>query len=118
LEPSLLVESVQHEPIRFSSVSVIVGGGYGNSLPAPNYSLLNRRLLAIASGILISLLIWIPAVTPNAFLRYLVPAIPVACLMMAWVLVFGIGWRIEFAWIGAAVLTSTPWLSWPLYICA
>jgi hypothetical protein len=75
-----------------------------------------RRLLAIACGIIFALAIWVPSVAPAAFLRYVIIATPVGCLLSAWVLVRGCNLRTPYAWLGAAVLVLTPWFSLPLHV--
>jgi hypothetical protein len=73
-----------------------------------------RRLLAIACGIMFALALWVPSVAPGAYLRYVIIATPVACLVSAWVLVRGFKLRTSYAWLGAAIFVLTPWLSMPL----
>jgi len=75
-----------------------------------------RRLLLIACGIIFALAIWVPSVAPSALLRYVIIAAPVGCLLCAWVLVRGCNLRTTYAWLGAAVLALTPWLSLPLHL--
>jgi len=75
-----------------------------------------RRLLAVACGIIFALAIWVPSVAQAAFLRYVIIATPVGCILSAWVLVRGCNFRTTYAWLGAAVLVLTPWLSLPLHL--
>jgi hypothetical protein len=73
-----------------------------------------RHLVAISCAILLLLLLWVPAVAPEAFLRYVIMAAPLGGLLGAWALVRGCGPRAaRFAWLGALVLGLTPWLSVP-----
>jgi hypothetical protein len=73
-----------------------------------------RHLVAIACAILLLLLLWVPAVAPEAFLRYVIMAEPLGSLLGAWVLVRACGPRAaRFAWLGALVLGLTPWVSLP-----
>jgi len=73
-----------------------------------------RHTVAIACAILPALLLWVPEVTPEAFLRYTIMAAPLGSLLGAWVLVRGCGARVaRFAWWGALVLVATPFASLP-----
>jgi hypothetical protein len=74
-----------------------------------------RRLVGIACGILLALSIWVPSVAPYSFLRYVVMATPLGCLLGAWVIVRLSGRYSELAFLGAAVWIVTPWLSLPLH---
>ena len=73
-----------------------------------------RRLVTIGCGILVALTLWIPTVTVYSFLRYIIIAVPVGAMLTAWVLTRVFGKRLWLAWVGAAVLVFTPWLSVPL----
>jgi len=75
-----------------------------------------RRLLVISCGIILALAIWVPSVAQAPFLRYVIVAAPVGCILSAWVLVQGCNLRTPYAWLGAAVLLLTPWLSLPLHV--
>jgi len=75
-----------------------------------------RRLMAVACGIVLALVIWVPAVAPEGFLRYAIMAAPVGCLLSAWVLVCGCSLRPIYAWFGTVILVLTPWLSLPLHV--
>jgi dolichyl-phosphate-mannose-protein mannosyltransferase len=77
---------------------------------------LERRLVAIACGMIAALAIWVPAVAPDAFLRYVIMGAPAGCLLSAWLVVRGWGGRTVYAWLGAAGLIATPWLSMPLHV--
>jgi len=70
-----------------------------------------RRLVLISVGLLLALLVWVPTVAPASFLRYVIMAAPIACLVTAWTLVRGFGSRPALAGIAAAVLAVTPWAS-------
>jgi len=73
-----------------------------------------RHLIAVSCAIIMALLAWVSRVTPEAFVRYVIMAAPLAGLLAAWVLVRGCGPRVaRFAWLGALVLTLTPWASIP-----
>jgi len=74
-----------------------------------------RRLVAVGIGILLALVVWVPSVAPAAFLRYAIIAAPAAALVAAWLLVKAAGRRVAIAWLGAAVLVFTPWMSLPLH---
>ena len=76
---------------------------------------LERRLIAIASAILVAFSLWIPTAVPFSYLRYVIMVTPVACILTAWLLVRAFHDRPAWAWIGAAVLILTPWLSKPLH---
>lgn len=76
---------------------------------------LERRLVGIACGIVLALAFWVPSVAPYAFLRYVVIATPIGCLLGAWVMVRLAGRFSELAVLGAAVWIVTPWLSLPLH---
>jgi len=76
---------------------------------------LERRLVAVSIGIILALLAWVPSVAPAAFLRYVIVAAPAAALLSAWLLVKAAGRRAAIAWLGAAVLVFTPWMSLPLH---
>jgi len=73
-----------------------------------------RRLVGLAVAILIALSFWVPSVAPMAFVRYVVMAAPLGGLILAWVLVRGLGRRPLARWAGAAIVAATPWLSVPL----
>ncbi len=75
-----------------------------------------RRLVIIALAILVAFSLWVPLAVPTSFLRYVIMVTPVACVLMAWVLVRGFGSRLGLIWAGAAVLILTPWLSKPLHL--
>jgi hypothetical protein len=63
---------------------------------------------------LIALALWVPSVAPTAYLRYVVMAVPLGCVVTAWMLVRGLGsWRPAAAWAAAIVIVATPWLSKP-----
>ena len=76
---------------------------------------LERRLVAVGIGISLALLVWVPSVAPAAFLRYVIIAAPAAALVAAWLLARAAGSRVAIAWLGAAVLVLTPWMSLPLH---
>jgi hypothetical protein len=76
---------------------------------------LERRLVAVAIGISLALVVWVPGVAPAAFLRYAIIAAPAAALVAAWLLVRAAGRRVAIAWVGGAVLVLTPWMSLPLH---
>lgn len=75
-----------------------------------------RRLVIIASAIICVLSIWVPLITAEVFLRYIIMAAPAGCLLSAWLLVRGCGGSTACAWVGATVLVLTPWLSMPLRV--
>jgi hypothetical protein len=70
-----------------------------------------RRLVVISLGILLVLTLWVPTVAPMSFLRYVIIAAPIGCLVTAWALVRGLGQRPALVGITAAVLVVTPWAS-------
>ena len=74
-----------------------------------------RRLVAIAIGVIIALSLWVPTVAPEAFLRYMIPAAPIGACLLAWVLVRLLRrYRTAFTWVAATVITATSLLSMPL----
>ena len=101
-------EYVAPVPIVFAAVVLIAWRW--KTLPVAE-----RRLLAVACGILFALAIWVPSVAPAPFLRYVIIAAPVGCLLTVWVLVRGFNLRPTFAWLGATIVLLTPWLSIPLH---
>lgn len=73
-----------------------------------------RHLVVISCAVLLALILWVAAATPEAFLRYLIMAAPLGGVVAAWVLVRGLGSRTaRFAWVAALILAVTPWLSLP-----
>jgi len=72
-----------------------------------------RRLILIACAVMVAFSLWVPSVTPTFFLRYVIIIAPLGCLLTAWVLVRSCGPHVSLAWLGAAVLSLTPWLSEP-----
>ena len=72
-----------------------------------------RRLVLVCVGILVALGVWVPTVAPISFLRYVIMAVPIGCLITAWVLVRGFGSRPVPIVIAASVLAITPWASLP-----
>ena len=73
-----------------------------------------RRLVVVSVGLLLTLTVWVPAVAPMSFLRYVIMAAPIGCLLIAWTLVRAFGKRPALAGIAAAVVALTPWASRPL----
>ncbi len=73
-----------------------------------------RRLVLVCVGVLLGLTVWVPTVAPMSFLRYVIMAAPIGCLLTAWVLVRGFGPRPALVGIAAAVMAVTPWASTPL----
>lgn len=74
-----------------------------------------RHLAAIACSIFVVLLFWVPAVTPFAFLRYVIIMSPLGCLLVAWALMrLGRSLPRGFIWAAAAMFLFTSWLSLPL----
>jgi hypothetical protein len=75
-----------------------------------------RRLVAVAGGILVALVFWIPSVSVFAFLRYAIIAAPAGALLTAWLVVRVFkSHAIPLAWLSAALLLATPWASLPLH---
>jgi hypothetical protein len=74
-----------------------------------------RRLVGIACGIVLALSFWVPSVAPATFLRYVVMATPLGCLLGAWVMVRLAGRYSDLVFMGAAVWIVTPWFSMPLH---
>ncbi len=73
-----------------------------------------RSLVAISSATLVAFALWVPTVAPEPFVRYVVMAVPLGCVLTAWVLVRGVGsWSQPAACLGALVIAATPWLSNP-----
>ena len=79
------------------------------SLPVPE-----RRTVSAGCAVIAALTFWIPTVTVYSFVRYVIIAVPVGAMLTAWLLVrlFGRDWKL--AWLSAAVLIFTPWLSVPM----
>jgi hypothetical protein len=73
-----------------------------------------RRMVAVTCGIIVAFTLWIPTVTYHSFIRYAVMVIPIGALLTAWVLVRISGPLLRLAWLAAALLVVTPWLSVPL----
>ena len=73
-----------------------------------------RRLVLISVGVLLGLTVWVPTVAPMSFLRYVIMAAPIGCLLTAWALVRGFGPRPALVGIAAAAVAVTPWASRPL----
>ena len=73
-----------------------------------------QRLLSISMAILVLLLLWVPSVAPAAFLRYVVMAAPLGCLVTAWTVMrlFG-STRPATGWLAGAVVAITPWITLP-----
>ena len=74
-----------------------------------------RRLVAVACGILVALPFWIASAAPGPFLRYVVMATPLGCLLGAWLVVRLCARRWEIALLGAVVWIVTPWFSLPMH---
>jgi hypothetical protein len=72
-----------------------------------------RRLIVVSIGMLVALGFWVPTVAPVSFLRYVIMAAPIGCLVTAWALVRGLGSRPVPIAIVAAVLAITPWAGIP-----
>ena len=73
-----------------------------------------RHVIVIACAVLMLLLLWVPAVSPDAFLRYVIMAAPLGSLLGGWFLVRACPARLPWiAWVGALILIATPWLSLP-----
>jgi len=73
-----------------------------------------RRMVAMVCAAIVGFSLWVPSAVPFSFLRYVIMLAPLGCLLSAWALVRACGSRIGIAWLGAAVLILTPWLSKPL----
>ncbi|MGD9648047.1 MAG: ArnT family glycosyltransferase [Pirellulales bacterium] len=83
-----------------------------------------RRVAALAACICLALLVWVPVVSPYPFYRYLMPATPLAALVLAYVvlgmvdLVFGgraaNDLRVVVGIAIAAVLALTPLVALPV----
>ena len=74
-----------------------------------------RRLVAIACATLIALAFWVPFAAPQSFLRYSIIAAPAGAIVGSWLVVRVSGARARLAWVAAAILVVTPWLSAPLH---
>lgn len=74
-----------------------------------------RRTVAIACATIVAFSLWVPLAAPAPFLRYVIIVAPLGCLLAAWVLVQSCGSRAGLAWLGAAVLILTPWMSKPFH---
>jgi hypothetical protein len=73
-----------------------------------------RRLVSIGCAIVAALGLWIPAVTVYAFVRYVIVAAPAGAMLTAWLLTRLAGRHWKLAWVAAAFLIFTPWLSVPM----
>ncbi len=82
----------------------------------PSLAAAERRLVAIASVTILAFTLWVPLAAPVSFLRYVIILAPLGCLLAAWVLVQSCGPRTGLAWLGAAILIVTPWMSKPLHL--
>ncbi len=71
-----------------------------------------HRSVGIACGMIWALLIWVPTMAPDSFLRYVIMAAPAGCFLTAWLLVRVLPGRL--VWPAAAVLAITPWASLPV----
>lgn len=74
-----------------------------------------RRLVTIACMTLIALAFWVPFAAPQSFLRYSIIAAPAGAIIGSWLVVRIAGAQARWAWVGAAILIVTPWLSAPLH---
>jgi hypothetical protein len=74
-----------------------------------------RRLLAVACGIAVAVLLWVPTATVDSLLRYSIMAAPIGALLAAWVVVQLCGQHTRWIWPAAAILIFTPWMSLPLH---
>ena len=74
-----------------------------------------RRLVAIACATPIALAFWVPFAAPQSFLRYSIIAAPAGAIIGSWLVVRIAGAQSRWAWVGAAILIVTPWLSAPLH---
>ena len=74
-----------------------------------------RHLVAICAMVIVVMLFWVPTVTPQDFVRYVVIVVPAGSLLAAWGMVrlFEGSCRHLVA-LAATVLIFTPWLSKPL----
>ena len=74
-----------------------------------------RRLVAVSCAIVPAIGLWVPTVSVYPFLRYSIIVAPGGALLTAWVLVrVSELWDRRLAWLGAAVVVVTPWLSLPV----
>ena len=74
-----------------------------------------RRLVTICLGSLLASLLWVPSVTPNVFVRYVIMLAPEGALLAAWLFVRGFGsYAPQFAWLPTAILAITPWWCMPM----
>jgi hypothetical protein len=96
-------------PVLLVLVVVFLLARHWKSLPAGE-----RRLVAVGCAILAALTLWIPTVTVYSFVRYIIVAAPVGALLTAWALMRLLGNRLPVAWLAAALLIFTPWLSVPM----
>ena len=73
-----------------------------------------RHLLLVCCTLPVALGLWVTRVAPDAYVRYVVMAAPIGCLVAAWAMVHLAGPQPQLAVLGAAVLALTPWFSVPL----
>ena len=78
-----------------------------------------RQLVMICCAVIVLLVGWVPAASPEAFLRYVIMAAPLGCLVAGWFLVRICPERLAWiAWVGALVLIVTPWMTIPGHLLA
>lgn len=76
---------------------------------------LESRVILIGCATILSLLVWVPTVAPDIFVRYVIMAAPVGAMLTAWLFVRGFGsYAPRAAWLAVAVVALTPWLCKPL----
>jgi len=74
-----------------------------------------RGAIAIACAVVALFVVWVPAISPDAFLRYLIIVAPLGCLAGGWFLARLFPPRYAWMpWMGALVWMATPWLSLPV----
>lgn len=99
--------------LLLAAAAILVNWRWKHLTPA------ERHAVAIACATVVVLLLWVPFVSPDAFLRYVIMAAPLGSLLGAWVLVRVCPPRFPWiAWVGALVLIVTPWLSLPGHLVA
>lgn len=74
-----------------------------------------RRFVTLSIAIIVALLLWVPTVAPDAYVRYVAMAIPLGAFLIAWTVMRLLGSRRPIvAWIVGGVIAITPWITLPL----
>lgn len=78
-----------------------------------------RHAVSISCGVVALLVAWVPMVSPDAFLRYVIMVAPLGSLLAGWLLVRVCPARFAWmAWAGAVLVIVTPLVSLPGHLIA